>query len=668
MPTRRQCANAIRVLAMDAIQQANSGHPGAPLGMADMAEALWRHVLKHNPCNPHWPNRDRFVLSNGHASMLLYAVLHLTGYPLSMDELRRFRQWGSPTPGHPERDVDRGVEMTTGPLGQGIASAVGMAMAERLLAARYNTPEHTIVDHRTWVFLGDGCLMEGVSHEACSLAGTWGLGKLNALYDANGISIDGQVDAWFTENVPDRFRAYGWQVIGPVDGHDFAALDAALAEAMADTRRPGLIICRTHIGYASPKADSASSHGAPLGEAAVAATRDALDWHEPPFTVPSDILNAWDARSQGKAAEAAWQQTFDAWAALHPQLAAEYARRLRGDLPEGWEDMARAMVAQAARAQTDEPTRVSSRKVLEYLVPRMPELVGGSADLTSSVGTLTPDSVAFDAATPAANYLYYGVREFAMGAIMNGLALHGGCIPYAGTFLSFADQAKNALRLAAIMRLRVIWVFTHDSIGVGEDGSTHQPIEQLGMLRLTPGLHVWRPCDDVETAVAWRCALECQDAPTVLSLSRQKVRACARTEQQVSDIAKGGYVLRPCEGTPDAILIATGSEVCLALDAAAELTRRGRKIQVVSLPCTSVFESQDAAWKEHVLPAAVRARLAIEASAADWWRMYVGLDGMVLGMEGYGVSAPGTVLFEKFGFTVPHVVELVERMCHTLSR
>lgn len=668
MPTRRQCANAIRALAMDAVENAGSGHPGAPLGMADMAEALWRHVLKHNPANPRWADRDRFVLSNGHASMLLYALLHLTGYNLPVEELRNFRQWGARTAGHPERDPDLGIEMTTGPLGQGIASAVGMALAERMLAARYNTPEHRIVDHRTWVFLGDGCLMEGVSHEACSLAGTWGLGKLNALYDANGISIDGRIDGWFTEDVAARFRAYGWQVIGPVDGHDAAALDAALAEAVADTGRPGLIVCRTHIGFGSPKADSSSCHGSPLGGDGISATRAALDWKDPPFSVPADIRAAWDAREQGQAAEAAWQKTFDAYAAAHPSLAAEFARRMRGELPDNWAAVAGNMVDAAVNAGESLATRVASRKALECLVPHLPELVGGSADLTGSVGTLVAASQPLDLRTGAGNYISYGVREFGMSAVMNGLALHGGFIPYAGTFLSFADQAKNALRLAALMRVRAVWVLTHDSIGVGEDGPTHQPVEQLGMLRLTPGLHVWRPCDAVETAVAWRCALESATTPTALSLSRQKTVFCPRSPQQVTDIARGGYVLRECEGTPDIILIATGSEVGLALDAAEALAQRGRRVRVVSMPCAEVFDAQDAAWRERVLPRAVRARVAIEASAADWWRKYVGLDGAVLGMESFGASAPGKVVFEKFGFTVPHVLELAEQVIGGTNR
>ncbi len=661
MPTRRQCANALRILAVDAIEKARSGHPGAPLGMADMAEALWRHVLRHNPANPRWPDRDRFVLSNGHASMLLYGLLHLSGYDLPLEEIENFRQWGSKAAGHPEYDLDMGVEMTTGPLGQGLASAVGMALAERLLAARYNTPEHAVVDHRTYAFAGDGCLMEGVSYEACSLAGTWGLGRLIVFYDANGISIDGKVDGWFTENVAGRFTACGWQVLGPLDGHDAAALDAALAAAHADEGRPSLIICRTHIGYGSPKADSAACHGSPLGAEGVAAVRQALQWTEPPFVIPQDIRAAWDAHERGQALEAAWQSKFEAYRAAHPGLAAEFERRVRGELPADWADTARRLVEEALNAREDLATRVASRKTLETLVSRLPELLGGSADLTGSVGTLTAASTRLNPPALTGNYISYGVREFGMSAIMNGLALHGGFIPYAGTFLSFADQAKNALRLAALMGVRAVWVFTHDSIGVGEDGPTHQPVEQLNMLRATPGLHVWRPCDTVETAVAWRSALE-SPCPSVLSLSRQTLPFCPRDAEQVAAIARGGYVLRHCAGTPELILLATGSEVGLALAAATQLEAEGRRVRVVSLPCAELFDAQDADYKESVLPRAVRARIAIEAAAVDWWRKYVGLDGAVLGMERFGASAPGKVVFERLGFTVPHVLRLAQSL------
>ena len=657
MPTRRQCANAIRALAMDAVEKARSGHPGAPLGMADMAEALWRHGFRHNPANPLWFNRDRFILSNGHASMLLYALLHLTGYDLPMEEIRNFRQWGAKTAGHPEYEPHMGIEMTTGPLGQGISSAVGLALAESMLAAQFNTPEYKVVDHHTYVFVGDGCLMEGVSHEACSLAGTWGLGKLIVMYDSNGISIDGKIDAWFDEDVAARYRAYNWQVIGPVDGHDASALDKALAEAKADPSRPSLIICQTHIGFGSPKADSASSHGSPLGEDGVVATRDALGWHEAPFTVPQDIYTAWNAHDAGKASEAAWSKLFDAYAKAHPELAAELTRRMQGKLPANWAEIAAGALQEAVSKGESTATRVASKKTLEYLVPRLPELAGGSADLTGSVGTLTSSSVHMDVKEHTGNYISYGVREFGMSAIMNGLALHGGFIPYAGTFLAFADQAKNALRLAAIMGIRVVWVLTHDSIGVGEDGPTHQPVEQLGMLRLMPNFHLWRPCDTVETAVAWISALEDARTPSGLSLSRQNLPFCQRSQEQVAAIARGGYVLRDCEGTPEIIIMATGSEVGLALETADQLTADGRKARVVSMPCAEVFDAQSAEYKESVLPRAVRARLAIEAAAADWWSKYVGLDGAVIGMEGFGASAPGKVVFERLGFTVANALE-----------
>ena len=664
MPTRRQCANALRALAIDAIEQARSGHPGAPLGMADMAEALWRHVLRHNPADPHWPDRDRFVLSNGHASMLLYGLLHLAGYGLSMDDIRQFRQWGSRTPGHPEYGHTAGVEMTTGPLGQGISSAVGMALAEKLLAARFNRPGHNIVDHHTYVLLGDGCLMEGVSHEACALAGVWKLGKLIALYDANGISIDGKVEGWFTEDVAGRFRAYGWQVVGPVDGHDAAALDAALSEARADGARPSLIICRTHIGFGSPhKADSAACHGSPLGPEEAAATKAALEWTAAPFEIPADIAAAWDAREKGRAAQAAWEDAFAAYAAAHPELAAEFSRRMRGDLPADWADIAAATVQQAVAAEESIATRVAGQRALETLVARLPELLGGSADLTGSVGTKTAASVPLDAAAgnwAEANYLSYGVREFGMSAIMNGLALHGGFIPYAGTFMVFSDYAKNAVRLAALMKISAIWVFTHDSIGVGEDGPTHQPIEQLAGLRLIPNVDVWRPCDTVESAVAWQCALASAHTPSVLSLSRQNVPFVRRDAAQVTAIARGGYVLADCAGTPELILLATGSEVALALEAAAKLGEAGRRVRVVSLPCCERFDAQDAAYREAVLPSSVRARIAVEAASADYWRKYVGLDGAVLGMAGFGASAPGKVLAREFGFTAERLVALAE--------
>ncbi|GFH63219.1 MAG: transketolase [Candidatus Desulfovibrio kirbyi] len=666
MPTRRQCANAIRVLSIDAIEQAQSGHPGAPLGMADMAEALWRHMLKHNPANPAWVDRDRFVLSNGHASMLLYAALHLTGYDLSVEDITHFRQWNSRTPGHPERGVCPGVEMTTGPLGQGIASAVGMALAERLLAARFNTQRHTVVDHRTYVFCGDGCLMEGISHEACALAGVWKLGKLIALYDANGISIDGAIDAWCNEDVGARFAAYHWQVIGPVDGHNAAALDEALARARADASRPSLIICRTHIGFNSPKVDSAACHGAPLGKKAVAETRKALGWEHAPFVIPDDVYAAWDARSTGRNAESAWNTAFEAYRQEHPELAVEFLRRQRGDLPVNWPDIVQTLLQDVQDARESVATRTASRHVLDHLTSCLPELIGGSADLTGSVCTFAQGSENFNAETYTGNHISYGVREFGMSAVMNGLALHGAFIPYAGTFLSFADQAKNALRLAALMGIRVVWVLTHDSIGVGEDGPTHQPIEQLAMLRATPNFLLWRPCDALETAVAWKCAMESRAKPVCLALSRQKVPFFERTAAQVEAVARGGYVLRECDGIPpDLLLLATGSEVHLAVRAAEKLAESGCRARIVSMPCAELFDAQDSAYRESVLPTRVRARLAVEAAAPDYWRKYVGLDGTVVGMPHFGASAPAKDLYARFGLTVDNLVAEALRLLNT---
>lgn len=661
MPTRRELANAVRVLAMDAVENAESGHPGAPMGMADMAEALWRHGFKHNPANPQWADRDRFVLSNGHASMLLYAVLHLTGYDLSMEDIRNFRQLKSKTPGHPEYGVTPGVETTTGPLGQGIATAVGMAVAERLLAEYFNRPGLPVVDHRTYVFLGDGCMMEGISHEACSLAGTLGLGKLIALYDANGISIDGNIDGWFAEDTAARFEAYGWHVVRDVDGHDAAALDAALDAARAATDKPSLVICRTHIGYGAPhKVDSHKSHGSPLGAEEIAAVREALGWKEPPFVIPGDIAAAWNALESGAEAEAAWNGLFAAYEAAHPDLAAEFLRRREGDLPSHWLRRVDDIIAGMAERRESVATRVASQKMLDALAPGMPELVGGSADLSGSVGTVTGLSKNIGRDSWDGNYISYGVREFAMGAMMNGMALHGGVIPYAGTFMMFSDYAKNAIRLAALMGLRVIWVLTHDSIGVGEDGPTHQPVEQIPGLRLTPGLRVWRPCDTVETAVSWKCALIDDNHPACLALSRQKLPFVERTAAQIAAVERGGYVLRDCAGgMPEAILMATGSEVRLALGAAEVLTAQGRRVRVVSMPCTAVFDVQDEEYRQSVLPDAVRARVAVEAAAADYWYKYVGLDGRVVGMTGFGLSAPGGVLAEHFGFTVEHVTQVV---------
>lgn len=656
MPSRRECANAIRALSIDAIEKATSGHPGAPLGMADMAEALWRHFLKHNPADPAWPDRDRFILSNGHASMLLYSLLHLTGYDLPMREIENFRQWHSATPGHPERGTTPGVEMTTGPLGQGIASAVGVALAEAMLAARYNQPDIKIVDHYTYAFCGEGCLMEGVSHEACSLAGTWRLGKLIVMFDANGVSIDGNVEAWFTEDIPARFASYGWQIIGPVDGHDSNALDESLKLARSDTDRPSLIICKTHIGFGSPKSDDCASHGAPLGAAAALATREALQWKAKPFTIPEEIRKAWDATSQGSEAQKLWEEKFTAYARAYPDLAEEFRERTAGALPDCWAETRKLILAAAQEDRGQRATRVASRKCLDILVPAIPALVGGSADLSGSVGTITEFSVPLDTKTHLGNYLYYGAREFGMGAIMNGLAIHGGFIPYAGTFLAFSDQAKNALRLSALMDIRVIWVMTHDTIGVGEDGPTHQPVEQLPALRLIPRMHVWRPCDNVETAQAWIAAIESAHNPTCLVLSRQGLPQIERTPGQVADIARGGYVLRDCAGMPQIIIIASGSEVWLAVEAAKKLAAQRIGVRVVSMPCCELFDAQDALWKESVLPHEVKCRLALEAASAAWWTRYTGLEGGIIGMTDFGASAPGAEMFERFGFTVENVI------------
>lgn len=662
MPTRRECANATRVLSIDAIENAQSGHPGAPLGMAEMTESLWRHFLKHNPKNPAWPDRDRFILSNGHASMLLYSLLHLTGYDLPMDELRKFRQWGSLAPGHPEKGATPGVEMTTGPLGQGLASAVGIALAEAMLAARFNRPGFKIVDHFTYVCCGDGCLMEGVSHEACALAGTWRLGKLIVLYDSNGVSIDGNVEPWFGENIGQRFAAYDWQVIGPINGHDSEAIDKAIQEAQAEEVRPTLIICKTHIGYGSPKTDTSASHGAPLGQPATEATKVFLEWSSEPFKIPEEIYKAWDATGTGAAAEKAWNEKFAEYETRFPELASEFKRRMAGQLPARWPDIKKDALEKGGQTKEPEATRVSSKNCLEVFVPKMPELVGGAADLSSSVGTRVKASVPLNPADWEGNYLFYGVREFGMGAIMNGLALHGGFIPYAGTFLAFSDQAKNALRLSALMRLRVIWILTHDSIGVGEDGPTHQPVEQLPSLRLIPDLMVWRPCDAVETAQAWIYALEDDSHPSCLVLSRQKLPQLDDTRPQIEGIVHGGYILRDCDGKPDIILLASGSEVALAVGAAEKLEEKGHKCRVVSMPCAELFRMQPSEWRNTVLPPDIKCRLAIEAASSDWWKQYTGLDGDVIGMDVFGVSAPGDVLFEKHGFTVDNVLARAEAL------
>jgi transketolase len=655
MPTRRQLANAIRALSMDAVQKANSGHPGMPMGMADIAEVLWNDHLKHNPGNPQWADRDRFVLSNGHGSMLLYSALHLTGYPLTLEDLGNFRQFGSHTAGHPEVDSHLGIETTTGPLGQGLANAVGMALAEKLLAAAFNRPGHEIVDHHTYVFLGDGCLMEGVSHEACSLAGTLKLGKLICFYDDNGISIDGEVHGWFTDDTPRRFEAYGWQVVPDVDGHDAAAIEAAIKVAKAETQRPTLICCKTIIGWGAPnKQGTEATHGAPLGDAEVAAAREKLGWTAPPFVVPDDIRAGWDARTRGAAAEKSWQQRLSAYRAAHPELAAEFERRLRGELPAGWRERLQDFVAATIEKPAALATRSSSQQVLNVLGAAIPEMLGGSADLTGSNNTNHKLSKSVADPADGGNYVHYGVREFGMCAMMNGVALHGGFIPYGGTFLVFSDYARNALRMSALMKQRVVLVFTHDSIGLGEDGPTHQPVEHVASLRLIPNMRLWRPCDTVETAVAWGDALDHTDGPTSLVLTRQALPLMPRTPQQVAAVKRGGYVLVDCEGAPECVLIATGSEVGIAVDAAKLLAAQGRRVRVVSMPCTSLFDAQDAAYRASVLPAGTR-RVAIEAGSRDGWWRYVGLDGAVVGMDTFGASAPAKRLFEHFGFTAGHV-------------
>ncbi len=656
-PARRELANAIRALAMDAVQAANSGHPGAPMGMADIAEVLWRDVLRHNPANPHWFDRDRFVLSNGHGSMLIYALLHLTGYDLSLDELRNFRQFGSKTPGHPEYHDTPGVETTTGPLGQGLANAVGMALAEAHLAARFNRDGHTLVDHHTYVFAGDGCLMEGISHEACSLAGTLGLGKLIVVYDDNGISIDGEVEGWFSDDTPARFEAYGWQVIPAIDGHDAEAVRQALDTARANTTQPTLICCETVIGWGSPnKAGTSGVHGAALGEDEVAATRAAIGWTHAPFEIPQAIYAAWDAREAGASAEAAWRERLDAYRSDHPDAAAEFERLVAGELPQDWAAVANECVAAMQAAGGKDATRKSSQNVLDRLAPALPELIGGSADLTGSNNTRHAASTLLSAASPAGNYLHYGVREFGMSAIMNGLALHGGTIPYGGTFLVFSDYARNAVRMAALMGVGSIFVYSHDSIGLGEDGPTHQPIEHAAALRLIPNLDVWRPADATETAVAWRAAIERRTAPTCLLLTRQGLPAQARDDAQVEAVARGGYVLVEPDRLPEAILIATGSEVELARATAQVLNEDGRAVRVVSMPCVEAFARQDSAWREAVLPRSVNRRIAIEAGSPDLWYRYVGSDGLVVGIDRFGASAPAAELFTHFGLDVGQCV------------
>ncbi|MDG1643781.1 transketolase [Klebsiella huaxiensis] len=657
MSSRKTLANAIRMLSVDAVQRANSGHPGAPMGMADIAEVLWRDFLNHNPNNPAWANRDRFVLSNGHGSMLIYSLLHLTGYDLPMDELKNFRQLHSKTPGHPEVGYTPGVETTTGPLGQGIANAVGMAIAEKTLAAQFNRPGHEIIDHFTYAFMGDGCMMEGISHEVCSLAGTLKLGKLVAFYDDNGISIDGHVEGWFTDDTAKRFEAYGWHVVRGVDGHDPESIRAAIDVAKSITSMPTLIICKTVIGFGSPqKAGSHDVHGAPLGEAEVAATRDALGWPYPPFVIPSEIAAQWDARKSGQAKEAAWNEKFAAYVQAFPELAGEFTRRIKGQLPAEFASNAQVFIEKLQAKPAKIASRKASQNTIEAFGPLLPEFLGGSADLAPSNLTLWSGSKAINE-EPVGNYIHYGVREFGMTAIANGIALHGGFLPYTSTFLMFVEYARNAVRMAALMKQRQVMVYTHDSIGLGEDGPTHQPVEQIASLRLTPNLSTWRPCDQVESAVAWKYGVERQDGPTALIFSRQNLTQQERTWQQVQDIARGGYVLKDCDGQPQLILIATGSEVELAVAAWQQLIAEGVKARVVSMPSTDVFDKQDAAYREAVLPQAVSARIAVEAGIADYWFKYVGLNGAIIGMQSYGESAPAEQLYQEFGITVEAVLQ-----------
>jgi transketolase len=663
MPTRRELANAIRALSMDAVQKANSGHPGAPMGMADIAEVLWRDVLKFNPGNPYWWDRDRFVLSNGHASMLLYSVLHLTGYPLSMDEIRNFRQFGSKTAGHPERELHLGIETTTGPLGQGFANAVGIALAERSLAAAFNRPGHSIIDHHTYVFMGDGCMMEGISHEAASFAGVQKLGKLICVYDDNGISIDGKVVGWFGDNTAERFEAYGWHVIPHVDGQDSASVAAALAKARAETGRPSLICAKTVIGWGAPnKQGTAAMHGEAMGNEEIAATRLNLGWTSPPFEIPADIRAAWDMREKGTRVEQEWRTRYEAYSAEFPALAAELWRRMEGDLPGGFTDLVDAYVARVQAEGKALATRQSSQAALNALGPSLPELLGGSADLTPSNGTWRKDSVTLTADAPGGNYLHFGVREFGMSAMLNGIVCHGGFIPYAGTFLTFSDYARNAVRMSALMRLRVLFVYTHDSIGLGEDGPTHQPIEHLASLRLIPHMDLWRPCDGVETAAAWGVAIEKRDGPTCLIFTRQSVVHQARDAARVAAIRRGGYVLIDSVGAPEAIVIATGSEVGIAAEAVRAVAAKGRRVRLVSMPSTSTFDAQDDAYKESVLPKSVTRRVAVEAGATAGWWHYVGLQGEIVGIDHFGASAPAKDLFKAYGFTSEHVAEAIEKV------
>ncbi|WP_217535233.1 transketolase [Vibrio cholerae] len=663
MSSRKQLANAIRALSMDGVQKANSGHPGAPMGMADIAEVLWRSHLNHNPQNPNWADRDRFVLSNGHGSMLIYSLLHLSGYELSIDDLKNFRQLHSKTPGHPEYGYAPGIETTTGPLGQGITNAVGMAIAEKALAAQFNKPGHDIVDHFTYVFMGDGCLMEGISHEACSLAGTLGLGKLIAFWDDNGISIDGHVEGWFSDDTPKRFEAYGWHVIPAVDGHDADAINAAIEAAKAETSRPTLICTKTIIGFGSPnKAGSHDCHGAPLGNDEIKAAREFLGWEHAPFEIPADIYATWDAKAAGASKEAAWDEKFAAYAKAYPAEAAEYKRRVAGELPANWEAATSEIIANLQANPANIASRKASQNALEAFGKLLPEFMGGSADLAPSNLTMWSGSKSLTAEDFSGNYIHYGVREFGMTAIINGIALHGGFVPYGATFLMFMEYARNAMRMAALMKVQNIQVYTHDSIGLGEDGPTHQPVEQIASLRMTPNMSTWRPCDQVESAVAWKLAIERKDAPSALIFSRQNLAQQPRSAEQVANIAKGGYILKDCAGQPELILIATGSEVELAVAAYEQLNAEGKAVRVVSMPSTDAFDKQDAAYREAVLPAAVTKRIAIEAGIADFWYKYVGFGGRIIGMTSFGESAPAGELFKLFGFTTENVVKQAKEL------
>ena len=665
VPSRRDLANAIRALSMDAVQKATCGHPGAPMGMADIAQVLWNDYLKHNPANPKWPDRDRFVLSNGHGSMLLYSLLHLTGYDLPMEELKNFRQLHSKTPGHPEYGYAPGVETTTGPLGQGITNAVGMAIAEKVLAAQFNRDGHHVVDHHTYVFLGDGCLMEGISHEACSLAGTLGLGKLIAFYDDNGISIDGHVEGWFTDNTPKRFEAYGWHVVPKVDGHDAEAVRKAIIEARNVHDKPSLICCKTVIGYGAPtRAGTEKAHGEALGETEVAATRTKLGWTHAAFVVPPEIYAGWDARTKGAASEKAWNDKFTAYKKAHPDLAAEFERRvIKGELPKDWNTQADEYIKSVAAKAESIPSRKASQNAINGYAPLLPELLGGSADLTGSNYTNWKGTKAISKTVADGNYVYYGVREFGMSAIMNGIALHGGFIPYGGTFLMFSEYARNALRMAAIMKQRVLFVYTHDSIGLGEDGPTHQAVEQTATLRLIPDMAVWRPCDAVESAVAWKLAAEHKQGPSCLIFSRQNLSHQTRTAEQIANIKRGGYILsEAANGKPEAVIIATGSEVGIAVEAQKLLAAKGKQVRVVSMPSTDRFDAQDAAYRDSVLPKNLMKRVAVEAGVSAGWYKYVGLAGKIVGLDRFGESAPGGVLFKHFGFTAENVAKTVEEI------